>query len=195
MIVAIVNQKGGVGKTTVTLGLASIGLFSWSMVPGYIIAQLIGAFLGAVLVYLGYKQHLDETEDPALKLAAFSTGPAIRNRGWNMMTEIIATAMLLFGLLGIIKTFSLNEGAGAIAPFVIGFLIFAIGLSLGGATGFAINPARDLGARIAHALLPIKGKGPSDWGYGLVVPVIGPIIGGILGALLWSLVDKIWTMG
>lgn len=172
----------------VTISLAVIGSFPWALVPGYIVAQFIGAFLGAVLVYLSYKQHFDETEDAALKLATFSTGPAVRNTGWNLVTEIIGTAMLLFGILGIGHTFGLNAGTGAMNPFVTGFLIFAIGLSLGGPTGYAINPARDLGPRIAHAVLPIKGKGDNDWGYGLVAPIIGPIVGGILGSLLWVFV-------
>lgn len=177
----------------VTIGLASIGMFDWALVPGYIIAQMIGAFIGAVLVFLTYKDHFDATDNAALKLAVFSTGPEIRNTTKNMITEIIGTAMLLFGILGIGHTMggaqglveTVNAGMG---PFVTGFLIFSIGLSLGGPTGYAINPARDLGPRIAHALLPIKDKGSNDWGYGLTVPIIGPIIGGVLGSLLWVLV-------
>lgn len=174
----------------VTIGLASIGAFSWGLVPGYIVAQMIGGFLGGILVYLVYKQHFDATEDAAAKLAVFSTGPEIRGTGWNLITEIIGTAALLFGILGIGYTMS---GAGGLVqtvdagmgPLVVGFLVFAIGLSLGGPTGYAINPARDLGPRIAHAVLPIKGKGGSDWSYSWI-PVAGPIIGGVLGALLGS---------
>lgn len=177
----------------VTIGLAAIGSFSWALVPGYIIAQMIGAFVGGVLVYLTYKQHFDATEDAGAKLAVFSTGPAIRGTGWNLFTEIIGTAVLLFGILGIGHTMG---GAGGIMqtvnsgmnPFVTGFLIFAIGLSLGGPTGYAINPARDLGPRLAHAVLPIKNKGSNDWGYSWI-PVIGPIIGGILGAFFWTFVQ------
>lgn len=177
----------------VTVGLASIGQLDWALVPGYIISQIIGGFIGAVLVFLAYKDHFDATDEPALKLAVFSTGPEIRNIGKNTVTEIIGTGMLVFGILGILHTMGGAEGLvetvdAGMSPFVIGFLIFSIGLSLGGPTGYAINPARDLGPRIAHALLPIKGKGSSDWGYGLTAPIIGPIIGGVLGALLWVLV-------
>lgn len=175
----------------VTIALAVGGIFDWALVPGYIVAQVLGAFLGAVVVYLTYKQHFDETDNQALKLAVFSTGSQIKSKGWNMVTEVVGTAMLLFGILGIGHTMGGAQGLvetvnAGMDPFVIGFLIFAIGLSLGGPTGYAINPARDLGPRIAHALLPIKDKGDSDWGYGLTVPIIGPIIGGILGVLLWN---------
>jgi len=180
----------------VTVGLASIGSFEWCMVPGYIAAQLAGAFLGAVLVWLAYLPHWKETDDAGLKLAVFSTGPAIKNNVSNCVTEIIATAMLVFGILAISgqagelttpgdvdlsKVFS-----GGIFPFLVGMLVFAIGLSLGGPTGYAINPARDLGPRIAHALLPVAGKGSSNWGYSWV-PVVGPIIGGVVGAWIFCL--------
>lgn len=179
----------------VTIGLASIGAFQWALVPGYIVAQMVGAFIGAVLVYITYKQHFDATEDAGAKLAVFATGPEIRHTGWNLTTEIVGTAMLLFGILGIGHTMggaqglveTVNAGMG---PFVTGFLIFSIGLSLGGPTGYAINPARDLGPRIAHAVLPIKGKGSSDWGYAMV-PVVGPIIGGVLGSFLWVFVQNL----
>ena len=179
----------------VTIGLAAIGAFDWALVPGYIVAQMIGAFLGAVLVYITYKQHFDATEDAGAKLAVFSTGPEIRNTGWNLVTEIVGTAMLLFGILGIGHTMGGAQGLmetvnAGMAPFVTGFLIFSIGLSLGGPTGYAINPARDLGPRIAHAVLPIKGKGSSDWGYAMV-PVVGPIIGGVLGSFLWVFVQNL----
>ncbi len=180
----------------VTVGLASIGSFEWVMVPGYIAAQLVGAFLGAVLVWLAYLPHWKETDDAGLKLAVFSTAPAVRNNASNCVTEIIATAMLVFGILAIsgqavelstpgdvdlAKVFS-----GGIFPFLVGMIVFAIGLSLGGPTGYAINPARDLGPRIAHALLPVAGKGRSDWEYSWV-PVVGPIIGGVVGAWLFYL--------
>ncbi|MFW5693992.1 MAG: MIP/aquaporin family protein [Alkalispirochaeta sp.] len=179
----------------VTIGLASIGQFEWALVPGYIVAQMVGAFIGAVLVYITYKQHFDATEDAGAKLAVFSTGPEIRNTGWNMVTEIVGTAMLLFGILGIGHTMGGAQGLvetvdAGMGPFVTGFLIFSIGLSLGGPTGYAINPARDLGPRIAHAVLPIKGKGDSDWGYAMV-PVVGPIIGGVLGSFLWVFVQNL----
>jgi glycerol uptake facilitator protein len=179
----------------VTIGLASIGEFSWSQVPGYIVAQMLGAMTGAALVYLTYLPHWGITDDAGLKLAVFSTGPEVRDYPKNVLTEVIGTAMLLLGVLGIAFTAggavgeTANEqlqalyGAG-LAPLFIGLLVFAIGLSLGGPTGYAINPARDLGPRIVHALLPIPGKEGSDWDYSWV-PVLGPIIGGVLGALVW----------
>lgn len=167
----------------VTLGLAAIGQFPWSQVPSYIIAQFLGAFLGAVLVYLAYLPHWAVTDDAELKLAVFSTAPAVRSPGANLVTEIIGTAMLVLGVLGI--SHPANQLAGGLSPLLVGFLVWAIGLSLGGPTGYAINPARDLGPRIAHAVLPIPGKGGSDWGYAWI-PVVGPVIGGILGALLFK---------
>lgn len=181
----------------VTLGLASIGEFSWAQVPGYIVAQFLGAAVGAALVYLTYLPHWGLTEDPGLKLAVFSTGPEVRDFPKNAVTEVIGTAMLLLGVLGITAGAggavgeTANEqlqalyGAG-IAPLIVGLLVFAIGLSLGGPTGYAINPARDLGPRIVHAVLPIPGKGESDWQYSWV-PVVGPIIGGIIGAVIWTI--------
>lgn len=169
----------------VTVGLASAGLFPWAQVGPYIIAQLIGAFLGAVLVFLAYYKHFEATEDPGLKLAVFSTGPAIRNTMWNLVTEIIGTIMLLWGVIFI---FNANNGIGSgLGPYLVGFLVFSIGLSLGGPTGYAINPARDLGPRIAHQLLPIPGKGDSDWGYSWI-PIVGPLIGGVIGAITWAIV-------
>jgi glycerol uptake facilitator protein len=167
----------------VTLGLAAIGAVSWANVPIYIAGQFIGAFIGAVLVWLAYLPHWAETESTGLKLAVFSTGPAIRNTGLNLLTEIIGTAMLLIGVLGI---FNANNGLGSgVGPYAVGILVFSIGLSLGGPTGYAINPARDLGPRIAHFVLPIAGKGDSDWSYSWI-PVVGPIIGGIIGAVLYN---------
>lgn len=165
----------------VTIGLASIGLFSWAQVPMYIVAQMIGAFIGAALVYLHYLPHWGATEDADLKLAVFSTGPAIKSPMANLISEIIGTAALLFGLLGI----GANKFSDGLNPLIVGFYIVAIGLSLGGTTGYAINPARDLGPRIAHFLLPIPGKRDSDWGYAWI-PVVGPIIGGVLGAVLYK---------
>jgi glycerol uptake facilitator protein len=144
-----------------------------------IIAEILGAFVGAVLVFLAYYSHFAATKDPGPKLGVFSTGPAIRNLGLNMLTEIIGTFMLVFGVMVINNAIKPPAGLG---PVLVGLLVLSIGLSLGGPTGYAINPARDLGPRIAHAVLPIPGKGSSDWSYGLVVPIIGPIIGGLLGA-------------
>jgi len=167
----------------VTIGLAVAGSFSWGDVPLYIIAQMIGAIIGAVLVWLAYFNHWAATPDPGAKLAVFSTGPAIRNTVWNLVTEIIGTFVLVFGILAI-RSPEVNMGSLAIIP--VAFLVWVIGLSLGGPTGYAINPARDLGPRIAHFLLPIPGKGSSDWGYSWI-PVVGPIIGGVIGALLWNI--------
>ncbi|MDP9269781.1 MAG: aquaporin family protein [Chloroflexota bacterium] len=166
----------------VTLGLAVIGKTPWDQVPTYIAGEFVGAFLGAVIVYLAYLPHWEITDDPGLKLAVFSTGPAVRNPVANLITEIIGTFMLLFGILAIISGSGIGSGVGAL---IIGLLIVGIGLSLGGPTGYAINPARDLGPRIAHFLLPIPGKGGSDWEYSWI-PVVGPIIGGILGALAYQ---------
>jgi glycerol uptake facilitator protein len=166
----------------VTIGLAAVGSVPLVQVPVYIAGQFAGAFLGAVLVWLAYLPHWAETQDAGLKLAVFSTGPAIRNTGANLVTEVIGTAMLLLGVLGILD--SHNALGSGLGPYLIGILVFSIGLSLGGPTGYAINPARDLGPRIAHAVLPIAGKGDSDWGYSWI-PVVGPIIGGILGAILY----------
>lgn len=166
----------------VTIGLAVIGSFSWSLVPSYIIAQVFGAFLGAIVVYLAYHDHFKETDDADGKLAVFSTGPAIRSSLWNMVTEIIGTAMLLIGVLGIGNS---NNNTGALGALLVGILVWSLGLSLGGPTGYAINPARDLGPRIAHAILPIPGKRDSDWSYAWI-PVIAPIIGGVLGAVIYK---------
>jgi glycerol uptake facilitator protein len=185
----------------VTIGLASIGEFPWADVPGYLVGQFAGAAVGAALVYLTYLPHWGITEDAGLKLAVFSTGPEVRDYPKNTMTEIIGTAMLLLGVLGIAFTAGGAVGENAneqlmalygngLAPFFIGLLVFAIGLSLGGPTGYAINPARDLGPRIVHALLPIPDKGGSDWEYSWV-PVVGPIIGGVLGAVVWLIMP--WT--
>jgi glycerol uptake facilitator protein len=178
----------------VTIGLASIGQFPLADVPGYIIAQFLGAFTGAVLVWLAYLPHWEETADPGLKLGVFCTAPAIYRTISNLITEIIGTAVLVFGVLGIVGNAQQLQGAGGgadlftfgIFPLLVGLLVLAIGLSLGGPTGYAINPARDLGPRIAHAVLPIAGKGDSDWSYSWI-PVVGPIIGGILGAWLYNI--------
>ena len=149
----------------------------------YLAGQMVGAFLGAVLAFLAYKPHFDEDADPATKLAVFSTGPAIRSYGWNFVTEVIGTFVLVFVILNFGPA---NEAAAnpyGLGPLAVALLVVGIGASLGGPTGYAINPARDLGPRIAHAVLPIKGKGSSDWSYAWV-PVIGPILGGVLAGLL-----------
>jgi len=166
----------------ITLGLAAIGKFPWSSVPGYLAAQFLGAFLGAVVVWLAYLAHWPATEDPGAKLGVFSTAPAIRRLPMNLLTEIIGTFVLMFGVLAILANAGPTQSG--LAPLLIGFLVWSIGLSLGAPTGYAINPARDLGPRLAHALLPIPGKGGSDWGYSWV-PVVGPVIGGLLGAVAY----------
>ena len=172
----------------VTIGFAAAGDLDWGDVPQYLGGQFLGAFIGAVLVWLAYFPHWSETEDPGLKLAVYSTGPAIRNTPMNLVTEIIGTFALVFGVYAIITQGGMATGADlsvGLAPVLVGFLVWGIGLSLGGPTGYAINPARDLGPRIAHFVLPIAGKGDSDWGYSWI-PVVGPVIGGIIGALLGS---------
>ncbi|AHF11722.1 MIP family channel protein [Barnesiella viscericola DSM 18177] len=172
----------------VTLGLAAAGTFSWSLVVPYIVAQMLGGFTGAVLVYLYYKDHYDATDDPAAKLATFCTAPAIRNYGRNLFSEIVGTFMLVFVILALsIDGNTFEVGMGALGAFPVAMLIIALGMSLGGTTGYAINPARDLAPRIAHAILPIKGKGTNDWGYSWV-PVAGPIIGGFIAAALYCLI-------
>ncbi|TDE91681.1 aquaporin family protein [Occultella glacieicola] len=143
----------------------------------YILAQMIGAFIGAVVCWLAYKQHFDEPADDGTKLAVFSTGPAIRSYGWNFITEVIGTFVLVFVII------AFGHTPSGLGPLAVALLVVGIGASLGGPTGYAINPARDLGPRIAHALLPIKGKGSSDWGYSWV-PVAGPIVGGVIAGLL-----------
>ncbi|MBB2924768.1 MIP/aquaporin family protein [Cellulomonas cellasea] len=145
----------------------------------YFAAELLGAFLGAVLAYLAYKKHFDEDADPATKLAVFATGPAIRSYSWNFVTEVLATFVLVFWVVGAGMT---PSGLG---PLAVALVVVGIGASLGGPTGYAINPARDLGPRIAHALLPIRGKGSSDWSYAWV-PIVGPLVGGALGGLAGS---------
>lgn len=183
-VYAIGGLTGAHINPAVTVGLASIGSIGWDVVPWYLIGQMVGAFIGAVIVFLHYLPHWAVTDDPGLKLAVFSTGPAIRNYAANLMSEIIGTFMLVFGVLAITNE---NNNVGALAALLVGFLVWAIGLSLGGPTGYAINPARDLGPRIAHAVLPIPGKGTSDWEYSWV-PVVGPIVGGVLGAIAYNLV-------
>jgi len=183
-VFAVGQFSGAHINPAVTLGNAVIGNTDWADVPKYLIGQFLGAFIGAVLVFLAYLPHWAETEDPGLKLAVFSTGPAIRNTPANIVTEVIGTFMLVFGILAFLANDATSKDA--LFPLIVAFLVVGIGMSLGGPTGYAINPARDLGPRIAHAILPIPGKGPSDWGYAWI-PVVGPLIGGILGALAFDL--------
>ncbi len=173
----------------VTIAMAAIGKFDWALVSTYLGAQMLGAMLGAALVWLAYLPHWRETSDQGAKLGIFCTAPAIRNAPANLLTEIIGTAVLVIGLLAILTPQNLLPKSGfteGFGPALVGVLVWSIGVSLGGSTGYAINPARDLGPRIAHALLPIAGKGGSDWGYAWV-PVLGPILGGVGGALIYKL--------
>jgi glycerol uptake facilitator protein len=173
----------------VTIGLAVAGKFDWALVPSYISAQLIGAIIGAIIVWIAYRDHFNETASGDSKLAVFCTGPAIRSSFNNLLTEIIGTFVLVFGALYILDpNISINNkqeiiGLGSIGALPVALIVLAIGLSLGGPTGYAINPARDLGPRIVHFILPIPQKRNSDWGYAWI-PVIGPIVGGVLAALL-----------
>jgi glycerol uptake facilitator protein len=182
-VYAVGQFSGAQINPAVTLGFAVIGNTAWSDVPKYLSGEFLGAFIGATLVFLAYYDHFRETEDTGDKLAVFCTGPAIRNYPLNFITEIIGTMMLVFGVLAIAG----NQAptATGIVPLLVGLLVFAIGLSLGGPTGYAINPARDLGPRIMHAILPIPGKGPSDWAYAWV-PVLAPLLGGMAGAGLYD---------
>jgi glycerol uptake facilitator protein len=182
-VYAVGQFTGAHLNPAVTLGFAANGTIDWGDVPAYIGGEFVGAFIGATLVFLSYSNHWRPTEDPGLKLAVFCTAPAIRNTVANIMTEIIGTFALVFGVLAI--TDGGNKLTSGLAPLLVGLLVLAIGLSLGGPTGYAINPARDLGPRIMHAILPIPGKGPSDWGYAWI-PVVAPIIGGVIGALAYD---------
>jgi glycerol uptake facilitator protein len=182
-VYAVAQFSGAHLNPAVTLGFATIGNTEWSDVPEYLAGEFVGAFIGATLVWLAYLNHWGATEDPGLKLACYSTAPAIRNPGANLITEVIGTFLLVFGVLAIIANAAPLETG--LVPLLVGLLVFGIGLSLGGPTGYAINPARDLGPRIMHQILPIAGKGPSDWSYAWI-PVVGPIVGGILGALAFD---------
>jgi glycerol uptake facilitator protein len=183
-VYAIGQFSGAHLNPAVTLGFAIEGRTDWGDVPKYFAGEFCGAFIGATLVYLAYFNHWRSTEDPGLKLAVFCTAPAIRTTVANIITEVIGTFMLVFGVLAIVAN-QPTAAFAALTPLLVGFLVLAIGLSLGGPTGYAINPARDLGPRIMHAILPIPGKGPSDWGYAWI-PVIGPLIGGSIGALAFK---------
>jgi glycerol uptake facilitator protein len=185
MAVYAVGQFSGAHlNPAVTLGFAVIGNTDWADVPKYLAGEFAGAMIGATLVAGAYSNHWRETEDPGLKLAVFSTGPAIRNTAANFVTEVIGTFMLVFGVLAIVANKA--PAASGLTALLVGLLVLGIGLSLGGPTGYAINPARDLGPRIMHAILPIPGKGGSDWSYAWI-PVVAPIVGGILGALAFDL--------
>ena len=183
--------SGGHLNPAVTIALAVIGQFKGS-VPLYILAQMIGAFLGAILVWLAYLPHWAVTANPADKLGVFCTIPAVRRPVLNVITEIIGTFVLVLGVLAIPSVKNLKPELGfstGLGPLLVGALVWGIGLSLGGPTGYAINPARDLAPRLAHMILPIPGKGSSDFAYAWV-PIVGPIVGGLLGAICYKL---LWT--
>jgi glycerol uptake facilitator protein len=181
---AVGQFSGAHLNPAVTLGIWINGGIDFGQAIQYWIGEFIGAAIGAVLVLGAYWQHFQQTEDQGLKLAVFSTGPAIRNPFWNMFTEVVATFVLVLGILAITDAGNKGVALSGIGTLLIAFLVVSIGLSLGGPTGYAINPARDLSPRIIHALLPVPGKGSSDWGYAWI-PVAGPMLGGALGALLY----------
>jgi len=172
------TASGASFNPALTIALAAVGKLSWTLVPGYCVAEILGGIFGGVLVWLMYFPHWAVTDDKVGKLAIFCTAPAIKHTPSNFLSEFIGTFVLVFALLGVAQT----KSAPGFGPLIAAFIILVIGLSLGGPTGYAINPARDLGPRIAHAILPIAGKGDSDWGYAWI-PVIAPICGGIAGAL------------
>ncbi|MRJ48028.1 MIP/aquaporin family protein [Fundicoccus ignavus] len=166
----------------VTIAMAAVGALPWSSVPGYILAQMAGAMLASIFVWAHYYPHWEETKDPGTILATFSTGPAIRHTASNVIGEAIGTAILII----VVMAMGPNNLTSGLGPMVVGFVVTSVGLSLGGTTGYAINPARDLGPRIMHAILPIANKGDSDWGYAWI-PVVGPILGAVVGALLYNM--------
>jgi glycerol uptake facilitator protein len=182
-VFAVGQFSGAHLNPAVTFGFALEGVTEWSDTPKYFAGEFVGAFIGATLVWAAYSNHWRPTEDPGLKLAVFCTAPAIRNTVANIVTEIIGTFLLVFGVLAIVA--NPDTVASGLVPLLVGLLVLAIGLSLGGPTGYAINPARDLGPRIMHAILPIPGKGPSDWSYAWI-PVVAPLIGGGLGGLAFK---------
>jgi glycerol uptake facilitator protein len=177
-VFAVAAFSGAHINPAVTLGLAAAGKFDWANVPSYLGAQFIGAAMGAVFVWLHYRPHFVATDDPDLKLAVFATGPAIRKPLSNLVSEVIGTFVLVFGVLFLAAP---DIGLGALDALPVGLLVLVIGMGLGGTTGYAINPARDLSPRLMHAILPIPGKRDSDWSYAWI-PVVGPVLGGLLAA-------------
>ncbi len=195
-VLCVQQYSGAHINPAVTVGLAAAGKFAWGQVPGYVAAQLGGAMVGATLVYVCYRAHYAETKDGSSKLATFATIPEIRSLAQNFTTELVATFVLVYAVLMAVEPSltpveagrmeTLQVGLGSLGALPVALVVFAIGLSLGGPTGYAINPARDLGPRIAHSLLPIAGKRDSDWEYAFV-PVLGPLAGGCLAATLFRL--------
>ncbi|WP_434418179.1 MIP/aquaporin family protein [Nannocystis pusilla] len=179
-VYAAASASGAHLNPAVTLALALRGKFAWESVPSYMCAQLLGAFVGAVIVWLAYRRHFDATADPAAVRGVFCTAPAIRDLGHNFLTEAVATFVFVLGVLQIAAP---THGLGSLDALPVALLVLAIGLSLGGPTGYAVNPARDLGPRLAHAVLPLRHKGDSDWGYAWV-PIAGPLVGAAAAALL-----------
>lgn len=187
-VYCVASISGAHLNPAVTIGLASIGTFVWAKVPMYVAAQVAGGIFGGVVVWLMYLPHWRVTPDPGAKLAVFATGPAIRQPIPNLISEIIGTFVLVLAISAVLGPGNFVPGsdlAKGFGPALVGVIVWAIGLSLGGPTGYAINPARDLGPRIAHAFLPIAGKGSSDWNYAWI-PVVGPIIGGVLAAVVYK---------
>ena len=180
-VFVVAAASGAHINPAVTIGLAVAGKFPWADVPLYLVAQMLGAMLGAALMWLHYRLHFSETEDADAKLAVFATGPAIRSTLDNVISETIGTFVLVLAVLFLAAP---EVGLGALDALPVALVVLVIGLALGGTTGYAINPARDLGPRIMHALLPIPGKRSSDWGYSWI-PVVGPVLGGVLAALLY----------
>jgi glycerol uptake facilitator protein len=181
-VYATASSSGAHLNPAVTIALASIGKFDWALVPSYLLAQMLGAMIGAFFVWLTYRQHFNATEDAATKLGVFCTSPSISKPADNILSEIIGTFVFVLSILFITKS---QTSLGSLDALPVALLVLGIGLSLGGPTGYAINPARDLGPRIMHALLPMKNKGGSDWAYSWI-PVAGPIIGGVLAAFLYK---------
>lgn len=182
-VLTTANVSGAHLNPAVTVGLAVIGKFDWALVPGYMLAQLIGAMIGSFFVWMIYRHHFDETQDPATQLAVFSTAPSIRNAQQNFITEFLATFIFMLTVLFITKS---SNSLGSLDALPVALVVLGIGLSLGGPTGYAINPVRDLGPRIMHSLLPIKHKGSSDWAYAWV-PILAPLGGAITAALLYQM--------
>ena len=189
-VYCVVGVSGAHLNPAVTVALATTGAFSWALVPGYVAAQVVGGFVGGAVVWLTYLPHWKVTEDPASKLGVFSTVPAIRTFPANFLSEFIGGFALVLALLAVLSPANLVPGsdlAKGLGPLLVGVIVMSIGLSLGGPTGYAINPARDLGPRIAHAVLPIAGKGTSDWRYAWI-PILAPTLGGMMGGFAYHMI-------